>query len=62
MQSKPTFREPELHLSEEEQSTRNDNEQGIRLPILSGIKDAYNSSLRIDLSDEVLTKLRRFSH
>lgn len=62
MQSKPVFRKSEFNAPDDHQSSREESEQGIRLPILSGIKDAYNSSLRIDLSDEVLTKLRRFSH
>lgn len=37
------------------------SEQSARLPILSGIKDAYNSSLRMDISEEALNKLRRFA-
>ncbi|WJG09057.1 hypothetical protein [Aliiglaciecola sp. LCG003] len=43
-----------------QQYTENEKSNTADLPILSGMKDAYNSSLDLGLSKEMLDKLRQY--
>lgn len=38
-----------------------DADEAPELPVLSGIKDAENSQLRLDLSDELIHRLRNIT-